>query len=74
MHKCLAAFTCHKLRISVSCWVYPSYAKVQQIWSYIDIEITCLNELLEILEILRTQRMLDIVSIWYRQLKNFMKS
>ena len=26
--------------------VYPSYTEIQQIWSYIDIEITCLKDLL----------------------------
>ena len=44
-------------------WVYPSYTEIQQIWSYIDIEITCLKEFLE--KILRTYRMQDIVSIWH---------
>ena len=48
-------------------WVYPSYSEVQQIWSYIDIEITCtcLKELFVILEIIRTHIVQDSVSIWY---------
>ena len=35
------------------------------IWSYIDIEITCLKEVLVTKKIIRTHRMQDIVSIWY---------
>ena len=46
-------------------WVYPSYTEMQQIWSYIDIEITCLKELLVTKKITKTPRVQDIVSIWY---------
>ena len=45
-------------------WIYPSYSEIQQIWSYIDIEITCLKELLVIQKIIRTQRVQDTVNIW----------
>ena len=44
---------------------YPSYTEIQQIWSYIDIEITSLKELLVTLEIKITHRVQDIVSMWY---------
>ena len=57
-------FIGHKLHFGIFL-VYPSYTEVQQIWSYIDILITCLKELLVTLEIIRTQRMQDIVSVWY---------
>ena len=45
-------------------WVYPSYTEVQQIWSYIDIEIPCLKERLVTLKIIRTPRVQDIVCVW----------
>ena len=38
---------------------------MQQIWSYIDIEIICLKELLVTYKIIRTHRVQDFVSIWY---------
>ena len=42
------------------------YTEVQQIWSYIDIEITCLKELPVTLEIIRIHMVQDSVSIlWY---------
>ena len=40
------------------------YTEIQQIWSYIDIEITCLKELLVTQKIIRTRRMQDTVNIW----------
>ena len=46
-------------------WVYPSYTEIQQIWSYIDIEITCQKELLVTQKIIRTRRVQDTVNIWY---------
>ena len=52
------------LRFLVCFWVYLSYTAIQQIWSYIDSEITCLKELLVIKKII-THRVQDIVSIWY---------
>ena len=48
----------------VFCLVHPSYTELQQIWSYIDIDITCLKELLVTYKIIRTHRVQDIVSIW----------
>ena len=45
-------------------WVYPLYTEIQQIWSYIDIEIACLKELLVTQEIIRTHRVQDTVNIW----------
>ena len=43
--------------------VYPSYTEIQQIWSYIDIEIICLKELLVTQKIIRTRRVQG-VNIW----------
>ena len=45
--------------------MYPSHTEIQQIWSYIDIEITCLKEILVTLKIIITHRVQDIVSISY---------
>ena len=41
------------------------YSEIKTIWSYNDIEITCLKELISTLEIIRTHRVHDIVSMWY---------
>ena len=46
-------------------FTYPSYTESQEIWPYINIEITCLKELLVTLEIIRTHRVQDIVSVRY---------
>ena len=53
--------------VLVCFWVYPLYTEIQQIWSYIDIETTCLKELIVTEKIIRTHRMKDIVSIWYME-------
>ena len=45
--------------------MYPSPTEIQQIWSYIDIEITWLKEILVTLKIIRTHMVQDIVSISY---------
>ena len=42
----------------------PSYTEIKKIWSYIDIAIYCLKELLVTYKTIRTHRMQDIVSIW----------
>ena len=42
---------------------YLSYTEIQQIWSYIDIEITCMKELLVTSEILRTH-MVRCKTLW----------
>ena len=63
VHNVLAAFIGHKLCF----WcvlVYPSYTEIQQIWSFIDIEITCLKELLVTQKIIKTRREQDTVNIW----------
>ena len=60
----LAFFTGHKLCFGMFL-IYSSYTEIQQIWSYIDIEITCLKGLLVNKKIIRTDRVQDIVSIWY---------
>ena len=44
---------------------YPSYTEKQQIWSYIDIEITCLKEHVVTLEIKRTFSVKDMMNISY---------
>ena len=49
----------------VSFWIYPSYTEIQKIWSYIDINITCLKELLVTLEIIRRHWVRNNVSIWH---------
>ena len=64
MHKVLAVS--QAINYVLVCFrVYTSYTKIQQIWSYIDIEITCLKELLVTLKMKKTHRVQDIVSIWY---------
>ena len=40
--KVLAVFTGHKLCFGMFL-VHPSYTEIQQIWPFIDIEITCLK-------------------------------
>ena len=45
--------------------LYPSYTEIQQIWSYIRIEIACLKDFLVTKKIIRTPRVQDIVSICY---------
>ena len=65
---CAQSFRCfHRpyIMFFVCFWIYPSYTEIQQIWSYIDIEITCLKGLLVTWKIIRTHRVQDIVSIWY---------
>ena len=64
VHKVLPIFTGHKLLFDTILSI-PSHTEVQQIWSYIDIETTCLKELLVTLKIIRTHRIQDIVSMWY---------
>ena len=65
---CAQSFSCfHRPKVTflVCFWVYPSYTEIQQIWSYIDIEITYLKELLVAYKISRTHRVNAFVSIWY---------
>ena len=64
VHKVLAVFIGHKLCFLYVFLVYPSYTEIQQIWSYIDIEITCLKELLVTQKIIRTHRVQYTVNIW----------
>ena len=63
MQKVLADFTGHKLCF----WYGYEYTPhiLKYIWSYIDIEITCLKELHVTEKIIRTHRVHDIISIWY---------
>ena len=49
----------------VSFLVYPSYTEIQQISSYIVIEIACLKEFRVSSKIIRTHWVHDFVSIWY---------
>ena len=58
-------FTGHKLRFESTFVSYPLYTDIQQIWSYINIAITCLKELLVTFEIIRTHILQDIVSMRY---------
>ena len=63
MNKVLAVSPA-KSYVFICFWVYPSHTEIQQIWSYIDIEITCLKEILVTKKIIRIHRVQDIVIIW----------
>ena len=47
------------------CLAYHSYTEIQQIWSYTDIEVICMKELIVTMEIISTHRMQHIVRIWH---------
>ena len=70
VHKVVAVFTGHRL-FWVFSLVYPTYTEIQQIWSYIATEITCLKKLLVTKKIIRTHNVQDIVSKRYVAVRKF---
>ena len=67
MYRQFSGFQRPQFTFHASFWAHLSYTctEIQVIWSHNDIEIMCLKELHVTLDIVRTHRVQDIVSIWY---------